>query len=390
MRLLCRLALISFLVACEATVGTPARDTGTGGTDTNPIGDTGSGVENTPAACADRIDNDGDGAIDCADPECLIYAFCSGVDTGPPDTSTDCRSVSRGAESAIAPVDIVWVIDNSGSMRGEADIVQSNMNSFVTSIAAAGLDTRVVVITSASFVTIPPPLGTDTESFLRIERDVQSSNSLEILIEQAPTFLPFLRRNSQLHMIGVTDDESRLGAEEFRTQMLGLIGRSFNFHAIASPPGSTHSTIGFTMDGCSGPNGDAADNGDIYWQLSMTTGGRQLSICTADWSTLFSDLTRAIAVPRALPCVYDIPDPPMGMEFDPARVNVEYTRGSDGGTETIPNVGTFDRCSGEGWYYDEEVPGMRRVVVCPNTCSRLESDAAGIVNIAFGCETLLI
>lgn len=38
--------------------------------------------ENTPAACADRVDNDGDGYVDCADQDCSYMNFCA--PGGPP------------------------------------------------------------------------------------------------------------------------------------------------------------------------------------------------------------------------------------------------------------------------------------------------------------------
>ncbi len=46
------------------------------------------GPENTVDACRDGIDNDGNGLIDCADPECQIFAICVGYEpetTPPPE-----------------------------------------------------------------------------------------------------------------------------------------------------------------------------------------------------------------------------------------------------------------------------------------------------------------
>src|SRR5687767_10016725 len=33
--------------------------------------------ENTPEACRDGRDNDGDGHLDCADPDCGLFVFCA-------------------------------------------------------------------------------------------------------------------------------------------------------------------------------------------------------------------------------------------------------------------------------------------------------------------------
>lgn len=318
-------------------------------------------------------------------------------DAGPFDAGTrrdsglsTCSAVSVQAESAIAPVDIVWVIDNSGSMSEEASLVQQNINNFSMAINSAGLDVHVVVITRAGFVEVPAPLGTDPERFLRVNQDVQSSNSFERLLGTLPMYQSFLRRNSALHFVVVSDDESNMGFNDFLTSMQSMIGRSFRFHAVVSEPGATHSFGGFNMNGCTGPHGDAADNGEEYWMLASRTGGRALSICTADWTALFSDLTTAISQPQALPCTYEIPPPPPGEEFDPNRVNVEYTPGGGGAPQTIPNVGTLDRCTGEGWYYSGDPAAPDGVELCPSTCSRIEVDATGRVDVAFGCATLLI
>ncbi|MAQ13713.1 MAG: hypothetical protein CMN30_02835 [Sandaracinus sp.] len=313
-----------------------------------------------------------------------------GQDFGPPQDYGlgECAATRVDAETALAPVDIVWVVDNSGSMSEEAELVQANLNDFAATITAAGIDVHVVLITAPGFVDVPPPLGDDASQFLRIDEDVQSSNSFDKLLYTFPQYSSFLRRTSSLHFVVVTDDESGMSASDFHTQMLTNLGRTFRLHAIASPPGSSHAFGGFTMPGCDGPNGEAADNGDIYWEEASRTGGLALSICAADWSVLFDNLTAQIAIPMALPCAYGIPEPPEGEEFAPNRVNVEYTPGSGGGSEIIPYVADLDGCTGEGWYYDD-LEDPNQVLVCPLTCRRLEEDASGSVEVAFGCATVI-
>ena len=41
-------------------------------------------VENTLEACSDAADNDGDGYIDCMDQDCKFFAICTGGQTGSP------------------------------------------------------------------------------------------------------------------------------------------------------------------------------------------------------------------------------------------------------------------------------------------------------------------
>lgn len=351
--------------------------------------------------CLDTLDNDMDGLADCADPDCIaVVVQCEGIDVGPvpdvgpsPDSGISaCESRSVMTDNQIQPVDIVWVIDNSGSMDGERDIIQSNLESFARTIGDAGIDWHVVLITSEGFVTVPASLAADTERFLYVGDDVQSNEPLQAAVSNFSRYSDFLRPAALLHLIFTTDDESALEAMSFRTMMRGLTRQSFRAHVIASPPGSTHCT-GFCMDGCTGPNGDAADNGDEYWSIASLTGGSSYSICTADWSGLFRDLTRAIAVVRPLPCFYDIPEPPDGMSFDPFLVNVDLTRG-DGSTTRLPYVGNPDGSvfcppDGLGWYYDDP-DDPTSIQLCGDVCDSIEGDDGARMDIAFGCATVLI
>lgn len=390
--------LASTLLACLALFAIACEPEGTDGRRR----DAGRGrVGEQPFQCVDTLDNDMDGLADCADPDCGgVVPECEGVDAGPlPDTGPrpdvgieSCESTSVTTDNQIQPVDIVWVIDNSGSMDGERDIIQDNLESFARTIGDAGIDWHVVLITSAGFVTVPPSLMADTERFLYVGDDVQSNEPLQAAISNFSSYSDFLRNDAYLHLIFTTDDESALEAAAFRTMMRGLTRQSFRAHVMASPPGSTH-CMGFCLDGCTGPNGDAADNGDIYWELASITGGSSYSICTADWSALFRDLTRAIAVVRPLPCSYDIPEPPDGMSFDPFLVNVDLTRG-DGTRTRLPYVGNpdgavFCPADGLGWYYDDP-SDPDSIELCGGICDAIEGDDDARMDIAFGCATVLI
>jgi len=319
-----------------------------------------------------------------------VHAF-EGLDLSSVDEV--CRTLEAAAEAGHnaacrrGPID--WV-EGPGRLVATGDIHDNPLH-LSRVIEAAGLDVHVVFVASAADFTVPPPLGSDPSRFLHVDQVVSSSNSLEVLLSSYDMYASFLRREANLHFIVTTDDESNMDATTFRSMMQANVAKTFRFHSIASPPGSTHTMPPFpiTMNGCAGPHGEAADNGEVYWELSGMTSGLTLSICTADWSTLFDELTRAIAIPEMLPCTYEIPAPPPGETFDPNRVNVEYTPGSGGAPELIPNVRTIDGCSGEGWYYDDpESP--TQVQLCPFTCRRLEGDAAGKVDVAFGCMTVII
>lgn len=297
-----------------------------------------------------------------------------------------CVTDQFAAETRLRPVDIIWTIDRSGSMRGEADQVQMRINDFARAIAATGIDYHVVMISSMSFVTVPPPLGTDASRFLYVEEDVQSSDGMSDTLAVFDRYSTFLRRDAALHFVVVTDDSSGMVYTDFRRDMEMRLQRRFTYHAICSPPGSTHTEVFVTAEGCQGPDDAADGNGDDYWALAGATGGQRLSICTGDWSTLFAQLTASIALPVELPCRYGIPDPGGGMAVDRNLVNMLYTPMPGVTAFPIPSVGSYDNCGErDGWYYEGN-----DILVCPHTCAVFQNEDDGVVEIALGCQTILI
>lgn len=309
--------------------------------------------------------------------------FTVGDDTG---TGT-CAAKSFAAEPSIAPVDLIWVVDSSGSMDNEAKRVQDNLNGFSTEMGKVGIDYRVVMITSSSFVKVPPPLGT-SPNYKFIDRAVNSNEPLQVLLDEFPNYGSFLRPLAITHFVGVTDDESDLKAEAFYTAMQMKLGHHFTFHAIASeqvaptftnPSGACQTTSGFPPEGAAAP-------GIQYYKLADATKGLKFSICTSDWSGLFATLTKTVAVKAKLPCAFTIPAPASG-EIDPTKVNVNYTKGGVGAPETLVYVGSKDGCAGgPGWYYDDAMKPTT-VLLCPATCTAVSADLKGKIDIALGCAT---
>ena len=281
-----------------------------------------------------RSDGTPDAGIDTTAPD----AATTGVDAARPPTIDagldECATLELEAESTLRPVDIVWVVDSSGSMDNEAARVQENMNRFATDILAAGIDPHVVVITDPDYVTVPPPLGTDPEHYRFVDRGVSSNAPLERLLSEWDRYADFLRPDAVTHFVAVTDDESDLNAAAFDAEMTARLGHEYTFHAIAS-----EDTGGGRE--CAG----AADVGYQYHALSRMTDGLEISICTSDWSGVFDELTRHVTETAPLPCDFVIPEPPEDETLDYDRVNVEYTP-STGDPYLIPSVGAESACAG--------------------------------------------
>jgi hypothetical protein len=134
--------------------------------------------------------------------------------------------------------------------------------------------------------------------------------------------------------------------------------------------------------------GAAAAPGTTYINMTNATGGIWRSICSSDWNPIFMAVAQAVGVVTYVPCIYDIPDPPMGMTLDPTQVNFAYT--PQGGTAMVlPQVPSAADCGGDpGWYYDD--PGMpTQILVCPATCDGFTSNPPESVQVQFGCATIV-
>ncbi len=90
----------------------------------------------------------------------------------------------------------------------------------------------------------------------------------------------------------------------------------------------------------------------------------------------------------ALPCEFAIPTD-MTASIDYGKVNLRWIKTA--GEESIGYVGSADKCDAikGGWHYDVDPASGKptRVVVCPATCKAIKGDAAGKIELRFGCKT---
>jgi hypothetical protein len=92
----------------------------------------------------------------------------------------------------------------------------------------------------------------------------------------------------------------------------------------------------------------------------------------------------------ALGCVYQIPVPSGGGTPDYNTVNVVFTP-SGGPSRTFPYVMSQANCpaSGDGWYYDNP-QHPTQIILCSATCTAVEADMMGEVDITLGCGTVIL
>ncbi len=311
-----------------------------------------------------------------------------------------CASVSEMATLEKQPSDILFVVDNSGSMGAEATAVQDNINGFSQQIIDSGIDAHVVLLSSypgGGFfgfgnvgICVDPPLGSggcptsdsNPPQFLHIDQTIDSWNALQQIIARYPDWSVARRPDAALHIVVVSDDNSQLPAAEFDSMFKALDPSFGNYvlHGIVAPSG------GWDPTECQGVSTAA---GTVYLDLIGMTGGILGNLCLQDFVPVFDELSTQVVSGSSLSCKWPIPDPPMGMDFDKDKVNVEFDDGT-GKTEVFARVDTPDDCPwiSQGWYYDN--PTMpEHILLCPQTCDQVQDVATAGIEIQFGCDTYI-
>lgn len=341
-----------------------------------------------------------------------------------------CASTTAEVKRERAPVDIVWIVDNSASMQLAVAEVESGLNAFASRMAAKGFDYRVVMLSLKGTgpvtangkkrypVCIPPPLGgadcANGPRFLHASLDVKSTQPLEQLLgtlgqtqgyrqgdeRGSDPWAQFLRPNATKTFVVVTDDDSRLSAAEFESFPGGQNPKN---EKLVLPPGLLDPSRGAMMAGyslsaiygwgsptdpsvkCVYPDGsEPSSAGATYTTLVSKTGGARARICDGHdgWTTFFDAVASAVEKHSRTTCSVDVPTTSSGA-LDPDSVNVRA-----GGR--VPSVAGPSACAGgPGWHFDDAT-APKKVILCPATCESTQPDGGSppATEVMFGCKTV--
>jgi len=207
-------------------------------------------------------------------------------------------------QGEIPILDVLWVVDNSGSMNPHQTNLSTNVGAFMSAFIATGADYRMAVITTDrySFSTIIDMTHQDPEGALAqlvmtgiygsgmekgIEMAYQSLNSTSA----AGPGGPFFRTNSKLVVIFVSDEPDWSSNHwSWYTTFFDAIKPAGDF--------VPYGVIGDPPTGC-GPAWPRAQYGAGYWDLIDHYGGKWYSICSSDWGVQLQDLADEVTAKRS-------------------------------------------------------------------------------------------
>lgn len=246
------------------------------------------------------------------------------VNTLPPDVRVDTYT-----QQAASKIDVLWVVDNSGSMAPRQENLARNFGSFIQEFTRNSIDYRIAVTTTdifkeaGRFVGTPKILTPTTPNVAaafannikvgingspfevgleaaRLSLDLQAqANAASIMQCQMAcpqmnngtcrancdtnAMFQFLRRDAYLYLIFVTDEEDRSSQD---------VRFFYRYFETVKGVGNDGTVTTAAIMGDTPSNGCGATPGTRYKALSDLTGGEVGSICDANFSTTLGKLAR--------------------------------------------------------------------------------------------------
>ncbi|MCA9631167.1 MAG: hypothetical protein KC766_26070 [Myxococcales bacterium] len=431
-------SLTSLTVAAAATtIGFAAcgggEDNSAGGT-ISFGGSAGTGDQDASSGGSSGSGNGGDGAG---------FNIDASTNDGALTADSACESQSAEATLVKKPVDIIIVIDNSGSMGGEIKAVQNNINvNFASIIGNSGIDYRVIMLAKhgklssqsvcieaplsgipSGGCTSPPSQPVNTANFFHYSQEIGSHDSLCKILDTfrradefnlAPNgWEQWLRADSFKMFVEISDDgvscnSSVAGAnfndgdntaggvtagdafdQALRTMSPAMFGdpngeANYRFYSIVGMKENSPATDPWPptdpIQDARCANGSAGE-GTGYQELSILTQGLRYPSCENDsFDAIFLAIADGVIAGSKVACEFDIPEPPEGETIDLETVVVSYTPGTGGTEQRYKQVPDAASCAADSFYIENN-----RIFLCPDTCAVVQNDDAAKVGILFGC-----
>lgn len=447
----------------EPVMTSAADSTSAGGSTTDlPPGVCGDGVVNPGEACDDGPNNgpDQNCHADCTANECgdgvqAPEEECDiGADNGPDNgCSLDCKILPSacGNQTAMAeivplPVDIIFFIDNSGSMSNEIQGVQSNINNnFAQIIDMSGIDYRVIMVSAFGAYTsqkicveaplggipvngckTPPAKPVNTAKFFHYSYSIASTDTwcklhgsfkgtLKDQFNLAPMgWQTWLRPDSFKIFVEITDDRVNCNANGYSYADLNTVQggvtaatkfdndiratspmhfgtapdkRNYNWYSLVGLAANVPPETPYTAKDpiITGKCPTAVNGGIGYQTLSNMTDALRFPLCdTTKYDAVFQAIAQGVVSNTKISCEFTIPPAPMGKTLDPDSIVVNFTPTGQMNPVEFKQVPDANMCTPMSFYVQNG-----KVILCPEACAAVQGDKTGKVEVKFSCEPIM-
>jgi hypothetical protein len=362
---------------------------------------------------------------------------------GPISIKDACVMNQAQAQLIKQAVDIIVLLDNSGSMEDEAAAVEGNINiNFASVLASSDVDYRVILISrhrrgprdggggeASTSICVQAPLSglsscdaapepVFSERFYQYSTKIESDDSFDVALDTyeppfddddredkfdnaAQGWSEWLRPGAKKVFLEVTDDDEDMAVASFVQQLQQLAPQhfgtdpahpSFVFHSIVGlaekdpPTAAWLPDEAITEQKCTGNDGDVTSAGETYQELSRLTGGLRFPLCQFDaYDVVFQRIAQDVVLTRNVACDFPIPPPPPGLELNLDNIAISYSSGSAGTTAQLGQAPSANACQDNAFY----IAGGR-LNLCPGSCASIRSDPLAAVSVLFTCESQII
>jgi hypothetical protein len=331
------------------------------------------------------------------------------------------------------PVDIIFVIDNSGSMSEEIAAVRRNIDhEFASIIEESDVDYRVIMVSQfgedGTGVCIDPPLGgadcsqglekTNGERYFHFNQVIGSNDALCQILDtidntradpRAPSgFNQWLRPEAAKAFVLITDDSARCSYLD--SEMTVYIGAdhadpfedALTFHAALRAKAPEHfaghyqffSIVGMAVQGdqpqpvfptepldsitCN----TAPSPGLSYQALSIATDALRYPVCEGrSFDAVFQVLAQSVIQTATAECTFQLPEVEAPQVLDLPGVNLEVRRSPSSDPQTFDQVAGASECEDAHSFYIRD-----RIELCPQACQWLQRSPEPAVEILYGCS----
>jgi hypothetical protein len=296
-----------------------------------------------------------------------------------------CATSTVGA--AQVPISLVFMMDRSGSMGGNA--IDARWNAAVDSL-------ETFFATDASS-TIKASLAFFAASN---ECDLATYAAPQVALRPLPDPVAFSAALGATQPAGETPTLPAMqGAIAYAQQVKAALTDPHEKVAIVLVTDGDPNTCGSTPENVAAEAARVAGDiktyvvgvGNLAHNLdTIAIGGGTYPHIQVDASSAENTSTQLRAAiskikAAALGCTFPLPAPPNRAILDLNAVNVDYTPAGEAST-TLPY--SKDCANTGGWHYDDTT-APTEIVMCPRACNTLQDDTTGgHVDVIFGCQTL--
>jgi hypothetical protein len=303
-------------------------------------------------------------------------------------SSFDLGCASSGAQAKLIPVNLVVLLDRSGSLgdgiNGDPTLkwnpITQAMEAFFADPKSLGMSASLAFFPSANDECNPSVYYTPAVPMRPLPEQSAFTAAINAVkpMGDTPT-LPAIQGaidyakdtaaatpGSHTAIVLVTDGDPSACNSSVQnvSQQAGLIASSIPTYVIG---------IGASLSSL-----------NMIAQSGGTTMATLVSVGNAAQTS--ADFQAALEAIRGLQlsCDFPLPQPPAGMVLDFHAVNVVFTPSTGAKEELLYS----NDCSktGFGWRYDDP-KNPTKVELCPASCDQVKMDSGGRIDVVFGCAT---